>query len=606
MKQRLYLFSLICLIINICNSQNRADSFGKELFKFNSHVKSDHYRFLGKGYTFQEGIDEKSLTISSEENFNNLILEDFKLNSNQSFSVQFWVKTTSKKPTVFLSQKQFTDKSILSQKNTGWVLYSSGGTLGWSIGSGNRRLNYERDNGNMMPICDGEWHQITMTYNKVLSETRLYYDAQNIAVYKVGFDFVSEFPLTIGAQSHDFDYKKSILLSIKEGRKELQKLVDTFNMLGLSDVAEDEFIALLVSPEALIKTKLNNNAIEIKRIKNRKSDLLKSIKNIHNGLYNNPYTVTQNYKLTMLKPVSQIYSLKNGEVSINEFYAKKFGEQERLYPSNFSIDNLSIWGKAINSEAILNTYKKYKKINPFQLKKRVDTITIAVWNIWHGGIHYSKKNDGWDSRLQIANMLKKQNADVVLMQETYSAGDFIAAELGYHFATTSDWDYCHQGSNISVLSRYPIKELHVNKDTEFMNVAVKLTLSEAQEIYAMSNWYGMASFTKVYDFHRERFDEADKTPVLFGGDFNAVPHTDGGNSIASVKLLENGFTDAFRSLFPNVEAFPGYTHQWADRIDQLYYKGEKIKNIDTKVIYAAHGGFPSDHFMIVSKFEMSN
>ena len=139
-----------------------------------------------------------------------------------------------------------------------------------------------------------------------------------------------------------------------------------------------------------------------------------------------------------------------------------------------------------------------------------------------------------------------------MMQETYSSGDFIAAELGYYFATTVDWDYLNQGANISVLSRFPIKEVHVQEDSPFQNVGVKVAISRTQDLYVMSNWYGMDQFPAVFDFHQTRFAESDSIPTLFAGDFNAVPHTDGGDSPASRALLEAGFTDAFRSLYPNV------------------------------------------------------
>ena len=86
--------------------------------------------------------------------------------------------------------------------------------------------------------------------------------------------------------------------------------------------------------------------------------------------------------------------------------------------------------------------------------------------------------------MRIAEIIREKELDVVLMQETYSSGDFIAAELGYHFASTSDWDYRFQGANISVLSRYPIEEVEVLKATEFNNVAVKLIIS--QEIAQIS------------------------------------------------------------------------------------------------------------------------
>ena len=165
------------------------------------------------------------------------------------------------------------------------------------------------------------------------------------------------------------------------------------------------------------------------------------------------------------------------------------------------------------------------------------------------------------TELAIAEMIRDEDIDVVMMQETYSSGDFIAAELGYYFATTVDWDYLNQGANISVLSRYPIEELYVQEDSPFQNVGVKVTISRTQDMYVMSNWYGMQQFPAVFDFHQSRFSESDTIPTLFGGDFNAVPHTDGGDSPASLALLEAGFTDAFRSLYPNVETHPGYSHR---------------------------------------------
>ena len=91
---------------------------------------------------------------------------------------------------------------------------------------------------------------------------------------------------------------------------------------------------------------------------------------------------------------------------------------------------------------------------------------------------------------------------MIMMQETYSSGDFIAAELGYYFATTVDWDYLNQGANISVLSRYPIEELHVQEDSPFQNVGTKVAISRTQDLYVMSNWYGMDQFPDVFDFHQ--------------------------------------------------------------------------------------------------------
>ena len=190
------------------------------------------------------------------------------------------------------------------------------------------------------------------------------------------------------------------------------------------------------------------------------------------------------------------------------------------------------------------------------------------------------------------------------MQETYSSGDYVAAELGYYFATTIDWDNMHQGANISVLSRFPIQDVFVPPKSTFMSVGTKVSLSQSQDIYVMSSWFGMRNFEDVFEFHRARFDESDSIPTLFAGDFNAVPHTDGGQSPASKKLLEYQFTDAYRELYPDVKKYPGYTHRSNRRIDQLYYKGEGLKNISTEVFSAWPSKFPSDHYLLKSEFEL--
>lgn len=74
--------------------------------------------------------------------------------------------------------------------------------------------------------------------------------------------------------------------------------------------------------------------------------------------------------------------------------------------------------------------------------------------------------------------------------------------------------------------------------------------------------------------------------------------------LPSVKLLGNGFVDAYRSLHPDVKKYPSYTHMEGVRIDQIYYKGKGLKNTFTEVISTWKTGFPSDHFLIVSKFEL--
>jgi endonuclease/exonuclease/phosphatase family metal-dependent hydrolase len=318
----------------------------------------------------------------------------------------------------------------------------------------------------------------------------------------------------------------------------------------------------------------------------------------------NPYTIHQVAELNRIAPLGQLYSLADGTVEIDDVAAARFAAAERIDPPAFDMDDLTFWDRVLSTDEVEQAYAERFTPTIPELSESISTLTAAAWNIWHGGKHFTIDTDGWDSRMRIAEMIRAENVDVVMMQETYSSGDFIAAELGYYFATTADRDYLNQGSNISVLSRFPITELHVEDDSAFMNVGVKVAVSDTQDLYVMSNWYGMAQFPAVFDFHEARFQESDTIPTLFGGDFNDVPQSDGGDSPATPVLLDAGFADAFRETFPDAQAEPGFTHRSGRRIDQLYYKGAGLTNASTRVVSTWPGGFPSDHFMIVTSFDV--
>lgn len=597
--------TVLSLFLGLLFTANYSLAQTNTLFSFDENIKSEFFSFEGNDYDFVIGIEAQALSLEAANGFKPLYLDKLPFDNSKDFTIQFWVNTTSANPTVLLSQKDFTNKGMTAQKNKGWAFYSSGGTFAWSIASGERRINYERDNGLKMPITDGEWHQLTMSYNKALKEVRIYYDGINRAVYKVGFDFSNQLPLQIGASRNNFDYKNEVLDEINSGAMSLQAMTDEFNSLGAEKLTDDELIAVVVDPKALLEVKIKKVAPEqTALIEKLKAADLKFVNDARNELLTNPYTIHQIREFTVIKPLNKIYSLKDGKVQIDDEQAAYFTKQEQLFPSDFAMDNLMVSESTMSAEEVLESYTTHKKTKTVKLKKNSKALTVGVWNIWHGGIHFTPEEHGWDSRMRIVEILREKDVDIILMQETYSSGDFIAAELGYYFATTSDWDYRQQGSNISVLSRYPIEELEVLEETEFMNVAAKLKISETQTIWAMSNWYGMNSFPAVYDFHTERFADSETTPILFGGDFNAVPHTDGGDSPASVKMLDNGFTDAYRSLHPNVALDSAYTHNSGVRIDQLYYKGKGLENQTTEVINSWLTGFPSDHFLILSNFKL--
>ncbi|MFC1530031.1 endonuclease/exonuclease/phosphatase family protein [Gemmatimonadota bacterium] len=572
---------------------------------------------LGGEPSFAEGLDGQALSFGPGSPSAYLTFDPGNLPfaRTRDFSVQFRMRTEAgpDRQFVLVSQKEFPDNSLASQKQPGWVFYASGGTWAWNMGSGSRRITYERDNGRHMPLNDGGWHQLTMTYSSERSEIRLFYDGVNWVSYHVsdsdGFDFTSTSPMVVGQAGRSMDQGSGILPAILTGEAQLQELVDAFNSFGLSEVEPEEFIHLIVDPRRLFRDKVEEAAV----LKGADAPAFREamaavdwdpVAEAESALMSNPYTVHQVVNFMETAPLMKIYALVNGEVTIRRDTAEVFAEHERLYAPEFDMDDLAVWDRALSSGEVLSSYSDFFKPTGAAIEENLSSITAAAWNIWHGGKHWTVSEHGWDSRVAIAEMLQAEDVDVIMMQETYSSGDFIAAELGYYFATTVDWDYLNQGANISVLSRYPIEEVHVQEDSPFQNVGVKVTISRTQDLYVMSNWYGMDQFPAVFDYHEARFLESDSIPTLFAGDFNAVPHTDGGDSPASRALLEAGFTDAFRSLYPDVEKHPGASHRSGRRIDQLYYRGVGLKNTSTRVISTRPGGFPSDHFLILSTFDL--
>ncbi len=590
-------------------------------FEFDGTVSSatgtSPLEIVGGSVSFERGLDGLALSLGDDDQSGFLTFDSQELpfDGSRDFSVQFWLRTVTDddRRFVLLSQKEFVDNSLASQKRPGWVFYFSGGTWAWNLGSGERRITYERDNGKYMPLNDGRWHQLTMTYSSAQSTIRLFYDGDNKVTYNVrdsdGFDFRNPNPMVVGWDGAAAGPQPAVLPLVETGAVQLQALVDAFNGLGLDEIDSDEFVHLVVDPRRLFDQKVTE------RIQRLGADSLEfreamdsvdwePIEQLEDALMSNPYTVHQVLYFMAVAPLMKIYALEDGKVTVNRSAAGGFGEAERLYAPEFDMDNLAIWDRALSPQEVLEAYSEHFVPAVAKLGRELTSITAGCWNIWHGGKHFSIDEHGWDSRVAIAEILRREGADVVMMQETYSSGDFIAAELGFYFATTVDWDYLNQGSNISVLSRYPIKEIYVQDESPFMNLAAKVAISETQDMYVMSNWYGMRQFPAVFEFHQTRFLESDSIPVLFAGDFNAVPHTDNGDSPASLALLNTGFTDAFRSLHPDVAVYPGHTHRSGNRIDQFYYKGAGLTNTSTRIVSTWPAGFPSDHYLIVSTFDL--
>lgn len=120
MKQLQLFFATLTMasLFMSCESAKEKDQ-SRVLFDFERSIKSGGFGFQGEGFSFADGIDGEALVLNNDHGYNTLSLDSLSANGTKDFTVQFWMKTTSKEPTVFLSQKDFDNKGILSQKHAG-------------------------------------------------------------------------------------------------------------------------------------------------------------------------------------------------------------------------------------------------------------------------------------------------------------------------------------------------------------------------------------------------------------------------------------------------------------------------------------------------------
>lgn len=293
--------------------------------------------------------------------------------------------------------------------------------------------------------------------------------------------------------------------------------------------------------------------------------------------------------------------------------------------------------------------------NPVEKTESVNHLRVLSWNIWHGGhskAYPEKSCEGTQS------ILKKSNADVVLMIETYGCSDQIADQLGYYHRLIS--------SNLSIYSRYPIVKTYTFPDSistfNFGGVELDVNgkrvrvfdtwlhylpdarlepteLSEAEILAWDDEGTRDEEITRIMGVLKPFMAESDSIPMIMGGDFNSHSHLDwteatkdlynhGGavvNWTVSKIMEKNHFKDSFREMHPNPEAGVkelGPTWYWSgnkkdrlDRIDFIYYQGKTIKalnsasyNYDIAGYLDFYGGkyfYASDHGFVMTDFALN-
>jgi len=293
---------------------------------------------------------------------------------------------------------------------------------------------------------------------------------------------------------------------------------------------------------------------------------------------------------------------------------------------------------------------------------QAETLKVMSFSIWGGG-----GNEGKDVSETVA-VIEAAGADIIGVQETKFEGEDCTAEscppqgtstaraiadaLGYHFYDQTQENVALWAN--AVLSRYPIgatspNDLGVSIDVNGRTIwAFNIHLDDRvyQPYQALDIEYGPAPFVHT---EPELIDWANKTrgpamDLLMGdmaaakdaavvfvfGNFNEPSMYDwtpaavaaGNQPLAVVwpstkRLVDDGFTDAYRAVHPDPVASPAYT--WTpqgeendpedhhDRIDFVFAKGAGLKVTDAKIVGEtglrtdlAVDPWPSDHRAVVA------
>lgn len=288
----------------------------------------------------------------------------------------------------------------------------------------------------------------------------------------------------------------------------------------------------------------------------------------------------------------------------------------------------------------------------------VKLIKVLAWNIWHAGHSKAYPKIGCEETIRI---LKHSEADIILIVETYGAASTIADSLEFYHRLLSN--------NLSIYSRYPIVETYTFPDSisTFNFGGVKINIDGAP-IRIYNTWLHYLPDLRLtpteksekeilaWDNEGTRDDEirvilsalspslneANSIPVIMGGDFNSHSHLDWtaetrnlynhGDAVVnwtvSKMIEEAGFKDSFREIHPDPVENIGATWIYEiqenekeeelpsrlDRIDYIYYKGEKLHVKDAETYNTKLGEqltfkgkdflFASDHGFVMTTFEI--
>ncbi|MBV6480558.1 MAG: hypothetical protein DIKNOCCD_00265 [bacterium] len=295
--------------------------------------------------------------------------------------------------------------------------------------------------------------------------------------------------------------------------------------------------------------------------------------------------------------------------------------------------------------------------SPFSLPGNVappaqaETVRVMSFNIWVGGEAGGQKLE------QTVEVIRKASPDIVGLQEVLGPEvNKVRPDNGKKIADSLGWNYFNQGDGTAIITHYPILastprkwgiviqhpsgkrlfhfNVHFNaapyQPYQFLKIPyhdAPFFSTEAELIQAARDARGKQVDSLLTELPVALMSGA---PVFLTGDFNEPSFQDWTQraekaGVCPVKvefpathsIAAAGMKDAFRSVFPDEVARPGWT--WTpttspddpkdhhDRIDYVWYAGEKVDVLKTEIVGEKAEAadilatpYPSDHRGVVA------
>ena len=288
-----------------------------------------------------------------------------------------------------------------------------------------------------------------------------------------------------------------------------------------------------------------------------------------------------------------------------------------------------------------------------------ESVRVMSHNIHRGGVVMLKQ-----PLSQTAKVIQSAKADIVGIQETRSPRGDTLEDLAKLLGWNHDMGSC-------IVTRYEIVE-HFKGGKDYKG-GIKVKIASNKHAYVFNlhlpshpyqpyqllgirpKWHKHTNNITFIKTEAETIDWAQKArgkdvakllkqikglpdkdaPVFVVGDFNEPSHLDWTEAAAkagrhpikvayptSTEMTKAGFSDSYRTIYPDEMKHPGYT--WSsfykfddptthhDRIDFVYFKGKGIKLTEVKIVGENQkdadiviSPYPSDHRAVVADFRLS-